>query len=112
MTKFAAAIAIASLIGSLVLAAKCYLGAETFFATLVQRHPELRKEFPLPGLNTQYGPIRPSYMAFLKAKRHLLLPERELQVAGTHLLTLLYGYAVIFTVLIVSALWWGYLSEV
>lgn len=109
MTNYAAAIAIASLIGAIGLGIKANLCAKAFFERLMQCHPDLKDAFPLPSLNTHYGPMRPSYMNYLTGKRHLQLPESELQAAGTHVLKLLYGHAVLFTVCVLSALWWGYL---
>jgi hypothetical protein len=85
-----------------------YLTAEDFFDRLVLAHPELANSFPIPGLNAEYGPIRPSYMEYLKTKQHLQLPEPELRRAGARVLNMLYLYAVIFTLFVLSALWWNY----
>lgn len=111
MNHYVAALAIASSVGAVGLTIKAHFSAKAFFERLVQRHPDLEDAFPLPGLGTFYGPIRPSYMDYLKAKRHLQLPEPELRAAGTHVLKLLYAHAVFVTACILSALWWGYLSN-
>jgi hypothetical protein len=96
------------LLGALAAGIAVSAAAKKFFAQLVNQHPELVDSFPLPGRFTRYGPIRPSYMDYLKAKRYLQLPEPELQRAGARIQLLLNLYAVLFVGFVLSALWWRY----
>ena len=107
MPSFTAVVAILSLVGTLAAGIAAYRAAE-FFDQLVIRHPELAGAFPRPSVFTRYGPIRPSYMSYLKSKLHLQLPEPELRRAGARVLTFLYVHAVLFVALVLSGLWWGY----
>jgi len=86
------------------------VAANAFFNRLVSSHPDLAGAFPAPGLfsQTPYGPIRPSYMAYLKAGKHLELPEANLQAQGAKVLKLVSLFVTCFAVLIWSGLWWGY----
>ena len=85
-----------------------YVSSESYFSRLVASHPELSDEFPKPGFNTKYGPIRPSYMNYVKEKRHLQLPEAELRHDGDRVLKYLYVHATSFTLFILSVLLLGY----
>lgn len=96
------------LLGSLATGFVVSAAAKKFFGQVVKQHPELVDSFPLPGMFTRYGPIRPSYMDYLKAKRHLQLPEPELQRAGARIQLLLNLHAVLFVAFVLSALWWSY----
>ena len=108
MTQFIAASTGLFLLGTVVTGIGVSVAANKFFGDLVHQHPELTDSFPLPSMFTRYGPIRPSYTDYLKAKRYLLLPELELQRAGARVRLLLNGYAVLFVGLLFSALWWSY----
>lgn len=66
------------------------LGATEFFANLTRQHPESAAAFPKPMVGTTYGPIRPSYVNFQKAKHHLELTDPGLRTQGADLLQLLY----------------------
>lgn len=106
--NMAALFAILSLIGALALALIIYFAANSFFERLIILHPELSGAFPKPSFNTRYGPIRPSYMSYLKSRKHLLLPEPELRAEGNRLLHLLYAHAAIFMTFVLFVLWWKY----
>ena len=107
MRTFIAIVTGLCLAGTLASGFAVSAAAKKFFGKLVNRHPELADSFPLPGAFTRYGPIRPSYMDYLKAKRHMQLPEPELQRAGARIQLLLNLYAVLFLAFALSALWWG-----
>jgi hypothetical protein len=108
MTQFIVIATGLFLLGTLATGFAVSASADKFFGNLVNQHPELIDSFPLPSMFTRYGPIRPSYMNYLKAKRHLQLPEPELQRAGARVQLLINVYAVLFVGLVLSALWWSY----
>ena len=108
MPQFTAIATGLCLLGTLASGIAVSAAAKNFFDRLVTQHPELVDSFPLPGVFTRYGPIRPSYMDYLRAKRYLQLPEPELQRGGARVHLLLNLYAVLFVGLILSALWWSY----
>jgi hypothetical protein len=98
MPPFLIALGAIGVVVSVWLSIVTHDAADEYFRKVVARHPELEKSFPEPGFGVQYGPIRPSYMEFLKKKRHLLLPEVELQREGSRVLAHLYSHAITFTV--------------
>jgi hypothetical protein len=101
-------VAFLALIGVLWSAITAHLRAADYFPALILRHPALANAFPAPGPNTAYGPIWPSYMRFLKEKRHLALPDPDLRAQGTYVLNLLYIHATSFAAFIVFVLWWRF----
>lgn len=101
------AIAIHSLLATLGFAVATYSTANDFFDRLVLRYPELAQAFPKPSPVTRYGPIRPSYMAYLKARKHFDLPDPDLREQGARILLLLNLHAISFLVLVLSGLSWG-----
>jgi hypothetical protein len=107
MTALLTMLVALSLLGTIATGIATGLAAKRFFGRLVVAHPELANAFPEPMPGTRYGPIRPAYMQYLKARRHLTLPEPELQRAGAKVLRLLYAHAVLLTLTIVLALCWG-----
>jgi hypothetical protein len=104
MIAFLTILAGLSLFGTLATGIATGVTAKTSFCRLVVAHPELANAFPTPMRGTRYGPIRPSYMQYLKARRHLALPEAELQQAGEEVLRLLHAHAILLTLTIVLAL--------
>jgi hypothetical protein len=104
----ALAIAFLALLATIGFAWAAHRAAEEFFRRLVCRHPDMAKEFTKPGIFTKYGPIRPSYMDYLKSRKYMALDEPELRREAGKIRHLLYAHAACFLVLVLSALWWGH----
>ncbi|WP_250625489.1 hypothetical protein [Pinirhizobacter soli] len=97
-------------IASGVVAGGFYLAAnivsDRFFRRLIAQHPELADAFPPPSPNTQYGPILPSKMAYLKKKRFEELSDPALRQLGLISFRVLTACFVSFTGFLLCVLWW------
>ena len=94
-------------LGLAVVAVALWTNASRFFSELVSLKPELQGLLVRPGVFTRYGPLIPSQMAYLQSKGFRTLPDQHLRALGRRCLTLLYSYAVLFLLMLLSLLFWS-----
>ena len=85
--------------------------ADRFFERLILSDPSLAKDLPKPSLiiiGERGGPIRSSYMSYLKEHRYRSLADPELRALGHRSWVLVASYAVCFAALLIAALLWNY----
>ncbi len=107
MPSIPAIVALTGLGATRFFAFACVSSSRDFFSRVVSVHPELENELAVPGVFTRYGPIRPSYMRYLKQGRHNRLEDPLLQAQGRRILQLLNAHAISFVVFVLGALWWA-----
>jgi hypothetical protein len=111
MTHIFGYLGIALGVAVVVLGITASVVSNRFFKHLVVAHPELADAFPKEPLivvGRRGGPIRPSFMTYLKEHRYDSLPDPNLRKLGRRSWVLLASYAVVFTAWVVSLLLWNY----
>jgi hypothetical protein len=104
-------LSVALLLAVVVLGAACWLVADRFFGRLIRAYPSLQSELPKPSLiiiGERGGPIRRSYMIYLKDRRYQALSDPDLRALGKRARALLTSYAVCFTFFVIAGLLWNY----
>lgn len=86
--------------------------SDRFFERLIARHPELSEAFPPPMIGTRYGPILPSKVKYLEAKRFRDLPESDLRELGSLSRKLLMASAATFVAFVVLLVGWKTFQQI
>ena len=95
----------------IVLKIASWIIADRFFGLLILSDPSLAKDLPKPSLiiiGERGGPIRSSYMNYLKEHRYKSLADPELRALGHRSWVLVAAYVVCFAAFLIAALLWNY----
>jgi hypothetical protein len=114
MTEFFGCLSLVLGAGAVALLVASQVVGNRFFDRLISTYPELQDSLPDSSpiiIGQRGGPLKPSYMKYLKEHRYRALAEPDLRAMGRRSWILVASYVVLFVALIISLLLWAYFRD-